>query len=715
MKEKKNGWLPLIIVLAAIALCSYVALIGVGKGHKGSVENIRLGLDLAGGVSITYETDIDNPTASEMDDTVYKMQKRAENYSSEAQVYKEGTNRINVDIPGVTDANAILKELGKAGSIQFLNEAGELVLEGSDIETAEATTQKNSASGLTEYVVKLTLNAAGKGKFAEATAANVGKQIAIVYDNETISAPTVQTAITDGVAIISGQETMQEANDLASVIRIGALPLALNEIRSNVVGAQLGLDAINTSLIAGAIGLFIVILLMLVFYRLPGFAASIALILYTAAIMVILNVLDVTLTLAGVAGIILSIGMAVDANVIIFTRIKEEIALGKTVQSAIKLGFEKALSAIIDGNVTTLIAAAVLYFLGSGTIKGFAVTLSIGVIFSMFTALTITRLLLKAFYNLGLDNAKYYGIKHEKAVWDFIGNAKKTYAVAIVLIVFGFVMLGVNKAQTGDILNYGLEFRGGTSTEITFNDEVTDQTKGEVEAVFKEVAGSNVEISKVQGADVLLVKTKELNLEQRTSLENTLVEKFKVNEDNIKTESISGSVSNEMKKDAVVAVIITTICMLLYIWFRFKDLNYGAGAVITLLHDVLIVLMVYAAARISVGNNFIACMLTILGYSINAAIVVYDRIREHNVGQVKSRTELAHIVNKGITDTLSRSINTNLTVAIMVLMLVILGVDSVREFALPLLAGIIAGTYSSIFIAATMYYFLRSRFDKKMR
>lgn len=711
MKDSKKGWLHLLIIVAAIALCSFVALVGIGKGHKGSVGNIRLGLDLAGGVSITYQANEENPTAKEMDDTRYKMQKRAENYSTEAQVYQEGTNRITIDIPGVTDANDILESLGKAGSLQFVDEAGEIVIDGSDIDTADALQQTSQRTGLDENVVKLTLNNSGKKKFAEATAANLGKSIAIIYDGETISAPTVEAVISDGVAVISGQRDFKEAEELASVIRIGALPLELEEIRSNVVGAKLGLEAINTSLIAGAIGFALVILFMIVMYRIPGLVASIALTLYITAEMVILNGLDVTLTLPGVAGIILSIGMAVDANVIIFTRIKEELTTGKTVRSAIKLGYEKALSAIIDGNVTTLIAAAVLYFKGSGTIKGFATTLAIGIILSMFTALIVTKLLLNAFYNMGCDDVKFYGLQKERKVWDFVGNIKKTYAVSIVLIAFGIVMLFVNKGKTGEILNYGLDFKGGTSTEITFAEPVSGDTKSSIEGLFEEISGPNVVIDEVQDSDVLIVKTDELTLDQRKQVEEALTTDYKVTEDNIKTESISATVSDEMKSDAILSVVIASICMLLYIWFRFKDITFGAGAVLALIHDVLIVLMVYAAARISVGNTFIACMLTIVGYSINATIVIYDRIRE-NKSSIRGKEGLAKVVNQSITDTFSRSINTSLTTLIMVIMLAILGVDSVRQFAIPLIAGIIAGGYSSVCISGTLWYLLKTKFAK---
>ncbi|MSS64763.1 protein translocase subunit SecD [Velocimicrobium porci] len=711
MKDKKKALLQFIIIIAAIAVCSGITFIGIGKDHRGSAKNIKLGLDLAGGVSITYEAVGDTPTAQEMSDTVYKMQKRAEVYSTEAAVYQEGDRRVNIDIPGVTDANSILEALGKAGSIQFVDEAGNVVIDGSNIEDAKAVTQQDKTTGTNENVVKLTLNSKGSKKFAEATQANIGKQIAIVYDGKTVSSPVVQTAITDGVAIISGQKDHQEAEELASTIRIGALPVELKEVRSNVVGAKLGLEAINTSLLAGIIGFALIIIFMCVLYRMPGVAASIALILYIVAELVILNGLDVTLTLPGVAGIILSIGMAVDANVIIFTRIKEELTAGKTVRSAIKQGFDKALSAIVDGNVTTLIAAAVLWFKGSGTIKGFAQTLAIGIILSMFTALVVTKFLLYAFYSFGMDDVKYFGIQKERKVWDYVGNMKKTYGLAILIIVIGLGALVVNGSK-GQALNYGLDFKGGTSTQVTFEEKITDELKAKVEKDFMKIAGSNVEIAQIQDENALVVKTDELTLKQREEVESILTKDFGVDAKKIQTESISATVSDDMKSDAVVSVIITTICMLIYIWIRFKDVRFGAGAVCALLHDVLIVLTVYAVSRISVGNTFIACMLTIVGYSINATIVVYDRIRE-NKKSMRSKDSLADVVNASISQTFSRSINTTITTLIMVVMLAILGVDSVREFAIPLIAGVVAGAYSSICISGTLWYLFTKISGKK--
>ena len=723
MKDSKKGLLHIVLVLLAIALLGYVTLVGVGKHHKGTAKNIKLGLDLAGGVSITYETSKANPTAEEMSDTVMKMQKRAETYSTESAVYQEGTNRVTIDIPGEQDADAILEAMGKAGSLEFveydkMNDDGtyeKALLTGAHIKNAQASRDQDQNTGVTEFTVHLELTGAGTKKFAKATkkAFEAGRQpIHIVYDGEIISSPNVNAEITDGVAVISGGfKTFEDANELASTIRIGALPLELHKIRSSVEGAQLGQNAIDTSILAGAIGFALIVIFMVVLYRIPGLASSIALVLYLALMLVVLNVLNVTLTLPGIAGIILNIGMAVDANVIIFTRIKEELAKGKAVRPSIKTGFEKAFSAIFDGNITTLIAAAVLYLKGSGTVKGFATTLAIGIVLSMFTALFITRILLYAMYNMGLDDVKYFGVEKEKKTINFVANRKKFFAISGVLIVACVVMLFVNKASMGTILNYGLDFLGGTSMQITFPDdtEVNEDFKNELEKTVSDVAGSNdVIISEVANTNALTVKTIDLSEVQIQDFITKMNDDYHVAEDDIMMENISASVSNEMRRDAVVAVIIAAICMLLYIWFRFKDLTFAGSAVLALLHDVLVVLLVYAAARISVGNTFIACMLTIVGYSINATIVIFDRIRE-NLGGKKSAEAIRAVVDESITQTLTRSINTSLTTLIMIVVLVILGVSSIREFAIPMMAGVICGAYSSICITGVLWYTMKKK------
>ena len=705
----------LVLILAIMAGMSWYAGTIISTVGVGENRNIKLGLDLAGGVSITYQAVDDNPSAEDMKDTVYKLQKRVEVYSTESTVYQEGNNRINIEIPGVSDANHILEELGKPGSLEFQDENGNTLLTGTDIKNAQGGTYNNQM-GNREYVVELTLTDEGAQKFAEATANNVGKSMPIVYDGETISAPNVKEAISGGTAQIDGMESFEAAEELASTIRIGSLSLELEELHSKVVGAQLGEEAISTSLKAAAIGLVLVMLFMMVMYLAPGFTASLALILYSALTVFALWIFDITLTLPGIAGIILSIGMAVDANVIIFARIREEIGAGKSVNAAMKIGYEKALSAIVDGNITTLIAAIVLGIRGSGTVKGFAYTLGIGIVLSMFTALVVTRWLMKCFYALGLKDAKFYGATKERKTINFLGKRNICFAVSLVVIVAGFVGMGINTSKDGNILNFSLDFVGGTSTTVTFNDEysIADIDSKIVPVVEGITKDGNVQTQKIEGTKQVVIKTRSLELAERESLNQAMIDEFGVSEDGITAENISSTVSSEMKSDAIWAVIIATICMLVYIWFRFKDIRFAGGAVIALIHDVLVVLAFYALVRISVGNTFIACMLTIVGYSINATIVIFDRIRENLGGSRKKDPEtLKEIVNQSITQTLSRSINTSLTTFIMVFMIFILGVTSIKEFALPLMAGIICGGYSSVCLTGALWYIFRAKSEKK--
>ncbi len=621
--KKNRGIISLILTVVLIALMGFTVLVGFGKTGTGAMKNIKLGLDLAGGVSITYQVKDKNPSDEEMSDTIYKLQRRVEQYSTEASVYQEGSDRINIEIPGVTDANKILDELGKPGALEFQTEDGKTVLTGSDIETATARAGEDSMKNK-EYSVELTLNKEGTEKFAKATKENVGKKINIVYDGATISDPYVRQEIDTGQAYITGNFTFEQADNLASTIRIGGLKLELEELRSNVVGAQLGEQAISTSLKAGAIGLALIIVFMIFVYYLPGLASGLALLIYTELVLVILNAFNVTLTLPGIAGIILGIGMAVDANVIIFARVREEMSRGKTVKNSLKTGFQKAMSAIVDGNVTTLIAAAVLWFRGSGPVKGFAQTLAIGIIVSMFTALVVTRIIVFSFFAVGLrKESLYYRPKKEREPIGFVEKRKVFFAISALLIVASLAVMGVNSSQGKGAFAYSLEFEGGTSTNVTFNEEFSiDDIDEKIVPVVEKITGDkNVQTQKVAGTNQVIIKTVTLSLDQREELNQAMVDEFKVDESLITAENISSTVSNEMREDAVVAVILSTICMLLYIWFRFKDIRFAASAILALLHDVLIVVGFYAIARISVGNTFIACMLTIVGYSINVSIL----------------------------------------------------------------------------------------------
>ena len=735
---KKNRAIVVLLLTAIITvfLC-YTAGIGFGPTGTGAAKNIKTGLDLSGGVSITYQAKDSNPSAEDMSDTVYKLQKRVEQYSTEAQVYKEGNDRIAVEIPGVTDADEILNDLGKPGSLCFITqtdddgnanfsntgsgyalarsldeirEAGSVVLEGTDVKDAQGGAFQSDKNSSREYAVSLTLTDEGKTKFAEATEANVGKQIAIVYDNQILSAPKVNEAITGGQAQITGMSDVEEAQNLASYIRIGSLSVELEELRSSVVAAQLGEEAISTSVLAGLIGLVIVIIFMILMYRVPGLVAGIALVLYTALVLITLNAFDITLTLPGIAGIILGIGMAVDANVIIYARIQEEIAAGNSVRTSIKAGFAKAFSAIVDGNITTLIAALVLMWLGSGTVKGFAYTLALGIVVSMFTALVVSRLVVNALYAVGIRDPKFYGSAKQR---NFVGKRKVFFIISIILILSGPVAMAVHHQTDGTALNYALDFSGGTATTVTFNEDMDiKQIDSDVTPVVEEVTGDkNVQPTKVSGTNQVVIKTRTLSQEEREKLNAALVEKFSVDESLIATESISATVSSEMRRDALVAVIVATLFMLAYIWLRFKDIRFASSAVLALLHDVLIVLAFYAISRISVGNTFIACMLTIVGYSINATIVIFDRIRENMRGR-KNPDHLDEIVNESITQTLTRSIYTSFTTFIMVAVLYILGVSSIREFAAPLMAGVICGAYSSVCITGALWLVMKRYYKK---
>lgn len=747
--KKRNAIIALILAIVLIAGGAYMVVNGVGAEGSGSAENINLGLDLAGGVSITYQAVGDGtPSNEDMDDTVYKLQKRVEGYSTESQVYREGTDRINIEIPGVSDANAILADLGKPGSLYFISQNGSdgsanyslvgykengkpdyeltksieelekdgsIVLTGTDIKAAQAGSSQNDMKNV-EYVVDLTLNDEGSKKFATATteAAKNHDTIMIYYDGDDVSVPSVNEPITGGSAYITGMDDFEEAEVLASTIRIGGLKVELEELRSNVVGAQLGSEAISTSIKAGIIGFALVCIFMIAIYFVPGVAASLALSLYVVLMVICLDLFDITLTLPGIAGIILSIGMAVDANVITFARIREEIALGKSVSGAIQSGYKKALSAIIDGNVTTLIAAAVLGILGSGSIIGFAQTLALGIVLSMFTALVVTKILLKALYAVGLKDVKFYGKAKTGKEVNFLTKKNIFIAVSLAVIVAGFVCMGVNKASGKGALNFSLEFLGGTSTNVSFAEDMSlADIDANIVPKIEEITGdSNVQVQKVAGTNEVIFKTRTLSVEEREAFNDMMVNNFSVDEASITAETISSTVSSEMQKDAVIAVVVAIVLMLIYIWFRFKDMRFGASSVIALAHDVLVVLAFYAFLRISVGSTFIACMLTIVGYSINATIVIFDRVRER-LAAMKKNESLEELLNSCVNQTLSRSVFTSLTTFIMVLVLYILGVSSIKEFALPLMAGIVCGTYSSVCLACAIWYILKTKIVKK--
>lgn len=723
-KTKRNAVLVIIAFLLILGVAIYTAIFGVAD--RGKVEYIKLGLDLKGGLSVTYEIQEDDYSDKDLEDTKYKIEQRVEAYTNEYSVYEDGDKKITAEIPGVTNADEILNALNIEGKLEFLDpdnytkwsqgQEYEAALTGDDIKNATAGIDSDNGN---DNVVQLAFTDEGAQKFADVTAANVGNVVYIIYDNKVVSAPTVQSAITGGSAEINKIGSYEEAEQLATTIRIGALPLTLKQVRSNIVGATLGSDAISTSLKAGAIGIALVFLIMIIVFRIPGLVASFALAFYTILDLLVLNLFNVTLTLPGIAGVILSVGMAVDANVIIFTRIKEELADGKSVKQAVKGGFHNALSAIIDGNVTTLIAALVLGIFGTGTIKGFAITLAIGVVLSVFTALAVSQSLLTALVNLGVTDAKYFGVAREPKKTNFVKAGKFCMLGSLIVIIACFCMMPVNNKSKGSPLNFSVEFAGGTSLTVGFDKEYSlSEAEKDIVPVIAEAAGigeAGISVQTVSGTNEIVFKMPELSDDgtddsQMSKVRNALTDKLgaDVKEANV----ISGSVSSEMSKNAIFSVILAAILMLIYIAIRFHDVKFGASAVIALLHDVAMVFCLYIILRLTVGNTCIACLLTIVGYSINATIIIFDRVRE-NIGVMKpKKATYKDIVNLSINQTFSRTIYTSLTTFVTIFVLYIMGVASIKEFALTLMAGVVIGAYSSVCITGPLWYYMKTKLGK---
>ena len=723
-KTKRNAVLVIIAFLLILGVAIYTAIFGVAD--RGKVEYIKLGLDLKGGLSVTYEIQEDDYSDKDLEDTKYKIEQRVEAYTNEYSVYEDGDKKITAEIPGVTNADEILNALNIEGKLEFLDpdnytkwsqgQEYEAALTGDDIKNATAGIDSDNGN---DNVVQLAFTDEGAQKFADVTAANVGNIVYIIYDNKVVSAPTVQSAITGGSAEINKIGSYEEAEQLATTIRIGALPLTLKQVRSNIVGATLGSDAISTSLKAGAIGIALVFLIMIIVFRIPGLVASFALAFYTILDLLVLNLFNVTLTLPGIAGVILSVGMAVDANVIIFTRIKEELADGKSVKQAVKGGFHNALSAIIDGNVTTLIAALVLGIFGTGTIKGFAITLAIGVVLSVFTALAVSQSLLTALVNLGVTDAKYFGVAREPKKTNFVKAGKFCMLGSLIVIIACFCMMPVNNKSKGSPLNFSVEFAGGTSLTVGFDKEYSlSEAEKDIFPVIAEPAGigeAGISVQTVSGTNEIVFKMPELSDDgtddsQMSKVRSALTDKLgaDVKEANV----ISGSVSSEMSKNAIFSVILAAILMLIYIAIRFHDVKFGASAVIALLHDVAMVFCLYIILRLTVGNTCIACLLTIVGYSINATIIIFDRVRE-NIGVMKpKKATYKDIVNLSINQTFSRTIYTSLTTFVTIFVLYIMGVASIKEFALTLMAGVVIGAYSSVCITGPLWYYMKTKLGK---
>lgn len=713
-----NNMRKILAILIAIVIIVgwYVTVFGIGSIAP-IKDSIKLGLDIKGGVYVVMEAQTDlkgEELAKLMEQTQAVIEERVNQMGlSEPIVTIEGENRIRVELPGADNAEEAIESIGRTAQLQFAMADGTVVLDGSNIEDA-GIAQDNEHGG---FAVTLKFDKEGTQIFADATKKAISGQIIpkgqyrpntimIILDDKVISAPGVTETIGGGRCEITSGQTggfpQDEAVNLAALIRGGALPVSLKEVQTSNQTAKIGVDAFEKSITAGVIGLVLIFIIMLVAYRIMGLVANLALLLYVVIVLWIMALMGTVLTLPGIGGIILSIGMAVDGNVVIFSRVREEICNGKSVRVAIQLGFKRALSTILDSQITTIIAAVVLYQIGSSTVKGFAMTLMIGILASIFTAVVVTQIFLGLLgESRKFTKKSYYGIKGEntttfalKKQYDFITKRKLLYCISGAIIIIGLVIGGIRG------FNYGIDFTGGTMMQIDLGNHVAAE---EIKKVLNE---SNVDAEIIYAGEnneqVIIRTIQALENEERAEVIDNLQNKFSFTDDDVlSVDQFGPSVGKELQKNAVKAVLIASLGMLIYIVIRF-EWKFGLAAISGVAHDVLMVLAFYAIFHVTINNPFIAGILTVVGYSINDTIVVFDRIRENLGLMKKSHTE--ELINTSINQTLGRTIMTSFTTLIVMVPMLILTSSSIREFILPLMIGVFVGTYSSICVCSPIYY-----------
>ena len=702
MKKKSKSSVLFVLIVAVIGFLAFAGFKGFilgGYEFKSFDKVITKGLDLQGGVSVLMEIQQDNVTREQLENTKQHLELRVNSLGvAETVVTTEGDKSIRVDIPGYSDSNGLVESLGKSGNLVFKGPDGEEILTGKDIKNA--TAQLNQNNGGSE--VGLELNAEGQKKFAEATKKYIGQAISIYMDDELLISPTVQTQITDGRASITGTKTLEENKKLAGIINSGALPVTVKAVSVKNVGAQLGQEALPNAMKAAVVGVGLIFVLMIAIYRVQGIIADIALTLYILLILFIFAEIGVTLTLPGIAALLLTIGMAVDANILIYERTKDELRKGLSVRSAVKAGSEHALSSIVDSNVTTILSALILYFIGSGSVKGFAITLMIGILVSLFTALVVTKVLTNLAVEMGiLKKLSHFGVSQKekkRVVFDIIGKSKIWICMSAIIIVIG---LGTMCFKG---LNYGLDFLGGTEVTIQVNDNAN---KEELDSIVKSYAKDAV--TSISDKNEYEIKSKDLDSSKVSKIMNDLKEKYNLEDSAlVSQDEIGASIGKELTRSSVLAVLAAFLMILIYVGIRF-EFKFGSAAVIAVIHDVLLTISFYAIFRVPVNTPFIAAILTVIGYSINDTIVIFDRIREDS--RKMRRAVPTEIANKGINDTLKRSIYTSASTLITITAVNIF-VPTVREFSTPLIVGIAAGAYSSIFIASPIWVLLKEKFNK---
>ncbi len=726
MNQKKTVRRKVFAVLIVLLLIASwtISFTGIGDKFGNLGKQLKYGLDINGGVYVLLEADtpetgteltaIMNQTKSVLENRVNAMG------ISEAQVSIEGTNRLRVEMPGVENAQEAIEQIGRTAQLQFFLADGTLALTGEGISDSQIATDTTNGG----YKITIDFTNEGSNLFADATEKAYSGQveakmtdeegnpvsntaIVICLDDEIISAPVVHEKINSRSCEITRQGGFSEteASSLSALIRGGALPANLTEINSSVQTATIGANALKLSVKAGIIGLALVMVIMIIAYGALGVIADLALMLYVQFVLWIMVAMGSVLTLPGIAGIILSIGMAVDSNVIIFTRIREEIQKGKSIRVAVDMGYRAALSTVVDAQTTTLVAAFVLYIFGTTSVKGFALTLMIGTVMSVITAVFITQL----FVNLLAESEKFgtnkmFGMKEDGSApriklanfnFKFIENRKKFYALSLAVILIGAAFFAFRG------FNYGIDFTGGTMMQLEMGEKVDID---EVKETIAEYDLNPTIVYAGEGSTQIVIRTiKDLKSDDRMKVIDTLAEKYGIEDkDVLASEEFGPTVGKDLRNNAVKSILLAALCMLIYVRFRFKNWQYGLAAVAGLAHDVLVALSFYAIFRVTINNPFIAGILTVVGYSINDTIVVFDRIRENS--KFFKRKQAVELIDTSINQTLSRSLMTSLTTLLVMIPLFFMATSELRSFLIPLMIGVFTGTYSSIFLCSPVFY-----------
>lgn len=712
----------------------------IGTTLKPILKDVKLGLDLQGGFEVLYQVEPlkDGPAITEktVTDTADALNKRVNVLGvSEPNIQVESNNRIRVQLAGVQDQEKARELLSTQANLTFRDAEDNIILDGNDLKEGKAKGDfgENGAP-------VVTLEMKDSKKFGEVTRAISQKpapnNVLVIWldfeegvssykeemmkpDPAFVSAPRVTQTINSSNVEISGSFTVEESKELAGILNAGALPVHLKEIYSTSVGAQFGEQALNKTVLAGIVGVAFIFIFMLFYYRLPGFVAIVTLSVYIYLILVVFTKINAVLTLPGIAALMLGVGMAVDANILTYERIREELRVGKSIKEAFESGAKSSFTAILDANITTLLAAAVLFTFGTSSVQGFALMLIISILVSFLTAVWGSRLLLGLLVQSGRLDGKpgLFGISkknihpayEEKDTlglttkfdrFDFVSSRKIYFTLSVVLLAAGMIVLSIFK------LNLGIDFASGTRVEILAEQSLTAE---ELSDYADEIGypTSDIVISGDTKNIGVLRYVDEFTQEEITSLKSEIAGKYGA-EPNIS--AVSSTVGKELVKNAIQALAVAALGIIIYVAFRF-EWRMGVASIVGLLHDAFFMVAIFSILRLEVDITFVAAVLTIVGYSINDTIVTFDRIRENmnRFDVIKDAKQLADIVNKSLRQTLTRSVNTVLTVIFVVVALMFLGAESIQNFSIALLIGLLAGTYSSIFISAQIWFVLKKR------